>query len=109
VFEVDWLFEARRPSDSSGRFCAEGDTHTRLFAERDALFSSSARPTGHPFTDTLMQTMASQHDSGIPFGFSHDQQAFRLLELPPALLAALESPNPPTYVLPRKTRDQAFR
>ncbi|KAI9774282.1 MAG: hypothetical protein M1840_004176 [Geoglossum simile] len=40
--------------------------------------------------------MASQVDAGIPFGFSHDQQAFRLLELPPALLAALESPNPPT-------------
>jgi hypothetical protein len=34
----------------------------------------------------------------IRFTFTHPQQNFRLLELPPALLELLSSPDPPTYV-----------
>ncbi|KAF8861701.1 hypothetical protein BDZ45DRAFT_740162 [Acephala macrosclerotiorum] len=40
--------------------------------------------------------MATQYANDIPFSASHDQQAFKLLELPPELLALLESDNPPT-------------
>ncbi|KAH0569233.1 hypothetical protein GP486_000050 [Trichoglossum hirsutum] len=43
--------------------------------------------------------MASQDDPGIPFGFRHNQESFRLLELSPALLAALESENPLTITI----------
>jgi len=41
-------------------------------------------------------TMSSQDATGIPISASHQQQAFKLLELPPELLALLESDNPPT-------------
>lgn len=44
--------------------------------------------------------MASQYTTDIPFTSSHDQQAFKLLELPPELLAPMESDNPPTYAIP---------
>jgi hypothetical protein len=40
--------------------------------------------------------MSSQDTTGIPFSASHQQQAFRLLELPPELLQLIESENPPT-------------
>lgn len=40
--------------------------------------------------------MSSQDVLGIPFSASHTQQAFKLLELPPELLALLESDDPPT-------------
>ncbi|RDL30398.1 Uncharacterized protein BP5553_10276 [Venustampulla echinocandica] len=39
--------------------------------------------------------MATQYNLDIPFSASHGQQAFKLLELPPELLALLESDNPP--------------
>jgi sister chromatid cohesion protein DCC1 len=39
--------------------------------------------------------MSSQDAIGIPFTASHQQQAFKLLELPPELLTLLESDNPP--------------
>jgi sister chromatid cohesion protein DCC1 len=39
--------------------------------------------------------MPSQYSLDIPFCASHDQQAFKLIELPPELLALLESENPP--------------
>ncbi|KAI9842191.1 MAG: hypothetical protein M1837_007404 [Sclerophora amabilis] len=39
--------------------------------------------------------MATQDDSGISFKHAHDQQGFRLLELPPALLETITSENPP--------------
>ena len=39
--------------------------------------------------------MSSQDATGIPFSASYQQQAFKLLELPPELLALLESDNPP--------------
>jgi len=41
--------------------------------------------------------MATQYTTDIPFSSSHTQQAFKLLELPPELLALLESDDPPTY------------
>jgi sister chromatid cohesion protein DCC1 len=41
--------------------------------------------------------MATQYTTDIPFSSSHHQQAFKLLELPPELLALLESDNPPMY------------
>ncbi|KAI9826100.1 MAG: hypothetical protein M1832_000549 [Thelocarpon impressellum] len=44
--------------------------------------------------------MASQDDSGsVPFGFAHQQQAYRLLELPPELLQVVCSDNPPPLTL----------
>jgi sister chromatid cohesion protein DCC1 len=39
--------------------------------------------------------MSSQDATGIPFSANHQQQAFKLLELPSELLALLESDNPP--------------
>lgn len=44
--------------------------------------------------------MSTQYSSDIPFSASHRQQALKLLELPPELLSAIESPNPPTFVCP---------
>ena len=44
--------------------------------------------------------MSTQDASGIPFSASHQQHAFKLLELPPELLQLLESHNPPTYCIP---------
>ena len=41
-------------------------------------------------------TMSSQYSVDIPFTASHDQQSFKLIELPPELLALLESDNTPT-------------
>ena len=41
--------------------------------------------------------MATQYPTDIPFSASQEQQALKLLELPPELLALLESDNPPTY------------
>jgi hypothetical protein len=42
--------------------------------------------------------MSTQYNTDIPFSASNNQQAFKLLELPPELLALLESGNPPTFV-----------
>lgn len=42
--------------------------------------------------------MSTQYDVDIPFSASHNQQAFKLLELPPELLALLESDNAPPQV-----------
>ncbi|KAH8795030.1 hypothetical protein F5882DRAFT_449102 [Hyaloscypha sp. PMI_1271] len=39
--------------------------------------------------------MGTQYTTDIPFLSSHHQQALKLLELPPELLALLESDNPP--------------
>jgi len=43
--------------------------------------------------------MASQYNVDIPFSASQEQQGFKLIELPPDLLALLESDSPPTWVL----------
>ena len=43
--------------------------------------------------------MSTQDDSGISFEISNEQQNFRLLELPPSLLALIVSQDPPKYVL----------
>jgi len=43
--------------------------------------------------------MASQYDVDIPFSASQEQQGFKLIELPPDLLALLESDSPPAWVL----------
>ncbi len=48
----------------------------------------------------LRKKMATQYTTDIPFSSSHHQQAFKLLELPPELLALLESDNPPMYTHP---------
>ena len=42
--------------------------------------------------------MSTQEDSGISFEISKEQQNFRLLELPPPLLASVISKDPPKYV-----------
>jgi sister chromatid cohesion protein DCC1 len=43
--------------------------------------------------------MSTQYDVDIPFSANHNQQAFKLLELPPELLALLESDNAPSYAV----------
>ena len=47
---------------------------------------------------TQLSNMSTQYSTDIPFSASHLQQQFKLLELPPELLAALESENPPSCV-----------
>lgn len=42
--------------------------------------------------------MSTQYDVDIPFSASHNQQAFKLLELPAEILALLESDKPPAFV-----------
>jgi hypothetical protein len=44
--------------------------------------------------------MATQYTTDIPFSSSHQQQVFKLLELPSELLVLLESDNPPMCVSP---------
>ncbi|OCK78954.1 hypothetical protein K432DRAFT_300870 [Lepidopterella palustris CBS 459.81] len=39
--------------------------------------------------------MATQDERGVPFSIAHEQQQFRLLELPPEILQLIDSPNPP--------------
>ncbi|TVY27294.1 hypothetical protein LHYA1_G003372 [Lachnellula hyalina] len=41
--------------------------------------------------------MSTQYDVDIPFSANHNQQAFKLLELPPEVLALLESDKPPAF------------
>ncbi|KAH6662977.1 hypothetical protein B0J14DRAFT_281258 [Halenospora varia] len=43
--------------------------------------------------------MSTQYNNDIPFSASHHQEAFKLLELPPELLALLESDTPPTFTI----------
>ncbi|ESZ89534.1 hypothetical protein SBOR_10082 [Sclerotinia borealis F-4128] len=48
--------------------------------------------------------MSTQYSNEIPFSANHTQQAFKFLELPPELLALLESDTPPTLtILPSPT------
>lgn len=54
--------------------------------------SKSQQKTEGYFAHTEMST---QGDSSIPFEISKEQQNFRLLELPPSLLASLASKDPP--------------
>lgn len=42
--------------------------------------------------------MSTQDSYGIPFDICHDQQVFRLLELPPALLDMITSSQPARYL-----------
>jgi len=51
--------------------------------------------------------MATQYENDIPFTSSHSRQAFKLLELPPDLLALLESSTPPTLTLTSSTTPAA--
>jgi hypothetical protein len=41
--------------------------------------------------------MSTQDFNGIPFTLSLEQQNFRLMELPPDLLALITAPAPPKY------------
>ena len=49
--------------------------------------------------------MSTQEDSGISFEISNEQQNFRLLELPPSLLALIVSRDAPWYVHIIRLRD----
>ena len=46
--------------------------------------------------------MSSSDNLTVSFGILKDQENFRLLELPPALLALITSANPPRYLFPPK-------
>ncbi|CAJ2502046.1 Uu.00g048990.m01.CDS01 [Anthostomella pinea] len=43
--------------------------------------------------------MSTQRDTGIPFTHAPDGVGYKLMELPPELLEALESDNPPVLTL----------
>lgn len=45
--------------------------------------------------DNTYCTMSSQKDTGIPLVHAPDGKGYKLLELPPELLALLESDRPP--------------
>ncbi|KAL3420011.1 hypothetical protein PVAG01_08509 [Phlyctema vagabunda] len=49
----------------------------------------------------------SSQEAGIPFSAAHQQQPFKLLELPPELLAALESDDPPALTIRAAADDAA--
>ncbi|KAI0103665.1 hypothetical protein GGR51DRAFT_561597 [Nemania sp. FL0031] len=53
--------------------------------------------------------MSSQNDSGIPIFHAPDGIGYRLLELPPELLEALESANPPQLRLEASTSSAVLR
>jgi sister chromatid cohesion protein DCC1 len=36
-----------------------------------------------------------QNEGGVPFSIAHEQQHFRLLELPPEIVELMDAPNPP--------------
>ena len=71
--------------------------HKRAF--RDAFLGGlqaiNPRPPSTALTASILLDMATQNEGGIPFSISQEQQQFRLLELPPALLDLIASPNPP--------------
>jgi sister chromatid cohesion protein DCC1 len=48
--------------------------------------------------------MATQYTTDISFSASQEQQPFKLLELPPELLALFEADNPPMYHVPSPAR-----
>ncbi|EUC32297.1 hypothetical protein COCCADRAFT_99056 [Bipolaris zeicola 26-R-13] len=48
--------------------------------------------------------MATQHQGGLPVSIAHQQQHFRLLELPPEIVELLDKPNPPLLSI----KSQAF-
>jgi len=47
----------------------------------------------------LSDNMSSQNDAGIPVSHSPNDVGYKLMELPPELLEALESASPPESVL----------
>lgn len=61
--------------------------------------STTNRTTAHPwFAQFLRQTaaaMSSQDNKGIPLQHGPTGVGYKLLELPPEVLALLESDNPP--------------
>ena len=81
--------------------CGNAST-TRSLATKQLGYNSSGTTSLSPFVVHTFATkesdMASDDELGISFDFSHSQQSFRLMELPPPLLELLSSDNPPTYV-----------
>lgn len=52
--------------------------------------------------------MSSPDNLAVSFGISKEQENFRLLELPPALLALITSASPPRYLFPPTIRTSSF-
>ena len=57
----------------------------------------------------IYAVMSTQDDSGISLEINREQQSFRLLELPPALLTLIASKDPPKYVLILEIHASKFR
>ncbi|KAI1079144.1 hypothetical protein F5B20DRAFT_180470 [Whalleya microplaca] len=53
--------------------------------------------------------MSSQNDTGIPLAHAPDGVGYRLLELPPELLALLESEDPPVLSLESSTNSAVLK
>jgi len=52
--------------------------------------------------------MSAHEESGIALSIGHEQQSYRLLELPPPLLELVMSSTPPTYDPDSSTFPAAF-
>ncbi|KAI1409197.1 hypothetical protein F5Y13DRAFT_170992 [Hypoxylon sp. FL1857] len=53
--------------------------------------------------------MSSQKDTGIPLNHAPDGIGYKLLELPPELLALLESENPPILTIESSTNSAILK
>ncbi|KAI0834115.1 hypothetical protein F5Y06DRAFT_279900 [Hypoxylon sp. FL0890] len=53
--------------------------------------------------------MSSQKDPGIPLNYAPDGIGYKLLELPPELLALLESENPPVLTIESSTNSAILK
>ncbi|RYP21684.1 hypothetical protein DL765_002145 [Monosporascus sp. GIB2] len=53
--------------------------------------------------------MSTQSDAGIPLLHAPDGKGYKLLELPPELLALLESDNPPVLTLEASTNSALLK
>ncbi|KAI0120356.1 hypothetical protein F4776DRAFT_665834 [Hypoxylon sp. NC0597] len=53
--------------------------------------------------------MSSQNDTGIPLNHAPDGIGYKLLELPPELLALLETENPPVLTIESSTNSAILK
>jgi hypothetical protein len=78
--------------------CPQTKKHRRHSSCRDAIKSCAIPSLSAVWSGSgaVKQDMATQQDEGgVPFSIAHQQQHFRLLELPPEIVELIDAPNPP--------------
>lgn len=90
--------------------CRRISKHRRHSSSRWRLtsYAQIAHGTFHRasgLVDCPAPAMATQHQGGLPVSIAHQQQHFRLLELPPEIVELIDKPNPPLYVCRRVALD----